>query len=127
MTKGSGSKSDFSIELPRSFTVPDGVIAHSDDIVIPVSWSTIDQRNQNSYIEFACGGSCREANFTSDYKNYDGPAFATDLAATLTAAINVLAVEPDFVCKHNKLENQIIISINDTRSATVKSVSPFYL
>ena len=41
-TAGSKSESDFNIELPRSFNVPDGVVAHIDDIVIPVSWSTID-------------------------------------------------------------------------------------
>ena len=44
-TKKSKSDSDFSIELPRSFNVPDGVVAHIDDIVIPVSWSTVDERN----------------------------------------------------------------------------------
>ncbi len=40
-TANSKSESDFSVELPRSFNVPDGVIAHIDDIVLPVSWSTI--------------------------------------------------------------------------------------
>ena len=34
-TKGSKSETDFSIELPRSFNVPDGVVAHIDDIVVP--------------------------------------------------------------------------------------------
>ena len=42
-TENSKSETDFSIELPRSFNVPDGVVAHIDDIVIPVSWSTIDE------------------------------------------------------------------------------------
>ncbi len=36
-TKNSKNDSDFSIELPRSFNVPDGVVAHIDDIVTPVS------------------------------------------------------------------------------------------
>ena len=49
-TKNSKSDSDFSIELPRSFNVPDGVVVHIDDIVIPVSWSTIDERNNKCYI-----------------------------------------------------------------------------
>ncbi len=34
--KNSTSDTDFSSELPRSFNVPDGVVAHIDDIVIPV-------------------------------------------------------------------------------------------
>ena len=51
----SKSESDFNIELPRSFNVPDGVVARVDDIAIPVSWSTIDERNQNCYIRVSCG------------------------------------------------------------------------
>ena len=53
-TAGSKSESDFSIELPRSFNVPDGVVAHIDDIVIPVSWSTIHERNNTAYVAFYC-------------------------------------------------------------------------
>ncbi len=127
MTKGSKSESDFSIALPRSFNVPDGVTAHIDDIVIPVSWSTIDQRNQNCYIAFACGGSLREANFTFDSKTTRNAAFAKDLAAKLTAAIDGFAVVPTFICMYSNLENQLTISLNDTRCATVKNASPCYL
>ena len=60
-TKNSKSETDFSIELPRSFNVPNGVTAYIDDIVIPVSWSTIDERNRNCYVAFACCGSSRAA------------------------------------------------------------------
>ena len=59
-TKNSKSETDFSVELPRSFNVPDGVTTYIDDIVIPVSWSTIDERNHNCYVAFACGGSLTE-------------------------------------------------------------------
>ena len=129
-TKGSKSETDFSIELPRSFNVPDGVVAHIDDIVIPVSWSTIDERNRNCYVAFSCGTDLRESNFSFDSKNYDGAAFATALAANLTtAAVGFAAVVPTFICACNNLgnQNQLTISINDARSATVKGVSPFYL
>ena len=51
-TADSKSESDFNIELPRSFNVPDGVVAHIDDMVIPVSWSTIDERNNKGYVAF---------------------------------------------------------------------------
>ena len=44
-TANSKNESDFNVELPRSFNVPDGVVAHIDDIVIPVSWTTVDERN----------------------------------------------------------------------------------
>ncbi len=94
----------FIIELPRSFNVPDGVVAHIDDIVLPVSWRTTDERNHKWHIACACGGALREANFTFDSKNYDGAAFATNLEAEFTTAIDGFAVEPDFMCTYNTLE-----------------------
>ena len=51
-TANSKSETDFNVELPRSFNVPDGVVAHIDDIVVPVSWSTIDERNNIAYVCF---------------------------------------------------------------------------
>ena len=51
-TANSKSECDFNVELPRSFNVPDGVVAHIDDIVIPVSWSTINGRSNKCYVEF---------------------------------------------------------------------------
>ncbi len=59
-TKNSKSENDFSIELPRSFNVPAGVVAHIDDIVTPVSWRTVDERNQNCYIAVGCEGPCKK-------------------------------------------------------------------
>ena len=67
-TSNSKSESDFSIELPRAFNVPDGVIAHIDDIVIPVSWPTIDQRNNVIYTELTCGSQKKESVFPSTPK-----------------------------------------------------------
>ena len=73
-TAGSKSESDFSIELPRSFNVPDGVVAHIDDIVIPVSWSTVDERNNKCCISVFCGiHAVQDASFILNPQNYDGP------------------------------------------------------
>jgi hypothetical protein len=44
-TLDSLSDSNFWIELPRSLNVPDDCVCYIDDIVIPVSWSTVDSRN----------------------------------------------------------------------------------
>ena len=67
-TSNSKSDSDFSIELPRSFNVPDGVVAHIEDIVIPVGWSTIDEQNINCYIRVSCGSVVLNANVTFEVK-----------------------------------------------------------
>jgi hypothetical protein len=103
-TSSSKSETDFSVELPRSFNVPDGVVAHIDDIVIPVSWSTIDERNRNCYLAFASGGALVERNFTFDSKNYDGFTFAAALTAKLTEAIIGFVITPTFVCSYDNLE-----------------------
>ncbi len=60
------SDSDFNVELPRSVNVPDGVVAQIDDIVIPVSWTTVDERNNMSYVAFGgVGSGAREENLPS--------------------------------------------------------------
>jgi hypothetical protein len=45
--KTSDSKSDsgFTIELPKTINIPDDTLAYINDIVLPVSWTTIDERN----------------------------------------------------------------------------------
>ena len=41
----SKSDSDSYVELPRALNIPDKCVCYIDDIVIPVSWTTIDARN----------------------------------------------------------------------------------
>ncbi len=96
-TANSKSDSDFYIELPRSFNVPEGVAAHTEDIVIPVSWSTVDERNQNCYIRVSYEGTLLETSFSLDVKNYDGYQFATALSLKLTTAVANFNPKPTFL------------------------------
>ena len=121
-TANSKSETDFNVELPRSFNVPDGVVAHIDDIVIPVSWSTIDERNNTAYVCFYILNTQLEKFFTFDAKNYDGFTFATALQQKLTAAVvgfkhNGIAVVPVFSCAYEPLENTLTISISENPDA----------
>ncbi len=127
-TANSKSESDFNVELPRSFNVPDGVIAHIDDIVIPVSWRTVDERNNRCYVAFGgVSAGVRERNFTIEPGNYEGASFAVALAAGLNAAIVGYSVVPTFACVYNQRDNQLTISLADPRDASVKEVAPFIL
>ena len=127
-TANSKSESDFNVELPRSFNVPDGVVAHIDDIVIPVSWRTVDVRNNKCYVAFAGGNSgVREANFSIPSGNYDGTRFATALAAGLNTAVAGYVIVPSFACVYDLDDNKLTISIVDTRLASAKVASPFIL
>ena len=112
-TKNPKSETDFSVELPRSFNLPDGVVAHIDDIVIPVSWSTIDERNNNCYAVFACGGQLKEADFVFASKNYDGFQFATAMASKLNAALVGFVVVPTIVCSYDSGDNTLTVRISD--------------
>ena len=121
-TANSKSESDFNVELPRSFNVPDGVVAHIDDIVIPVSWSTIDERNNTAYVAFYILNTMHDVVITFDSKNYDGATFAYDLQQKLTAAVvgfahNGIPVVPTFSCTYDVLENILTVGLTEGPNA----------
>ena len=72
--KAIDSKSDsvFFTKLPRSLNVPDNCVMYIDDIVIPVSWSTIDGRNNKLYLY-------HELMLSADYKVITIPKTTLDL------------------------------------------------
>ena len=121
-TANSKSESDFNVELPRSFNVPDGVVAHIDDIVIPVSWSTIDERNNTAYVAFYILNTMHDVVITFDSKNYDGTQFAVALQQKLTTAVmgfshNGIPVVPTFSCIYDVLENILTIGLTENPDA----------
>ena len=133
-TANSKSETDFNVELPRSFNVPDGVVAHIDDIVIPVSWTTIDDRNNKCYISFSCVGTEKVYDTTFDNKNYDGFGFAASLSDFLNDKVRGFThagvlIEPIFVCAYNLLTNNLEIKLTDNsaRAGLVKELAPFQL
>ena len=128
-TANSKSESDFNVELPRSFNVPDGVVAHIDDIVIPVSWSTIDERNRNCYVKLTCGATnVSDTVFSFDYQNIEGGNFATQLAARLNWLFKDFVPKPVFVCDYDLNNNLITLSMTDARtSQTEKDANPLIL
>jgi hypothetical protein len=126
-TADSKSESDFNVELPRSFNVPDGVVAHIDDIVIPVSWRTVDKRNNLCYVDFLGGTDSASHCLVLDSANYDGTTFAAALQAKLTTAIAGFTVVPIFACHYDTPGNTLTISIVDAREAPAKTLAPFFL
>ena len=48
-TEASKSDSDFTIELPNTINIPEGTTAYINDIVLPVSWTTLDERHNTLY------------------------------------------------------------------------------
>ena len=125
-TANSMSDSDFNVELPRSFNVPDGVVAHIDDIVIPSSWTTVDERNNMCYVSFGgVGAGVREKNFAIPAGNHDGYSFGAALVAGLNTAIAGYSVVPVFSYEYKLVDNELKISFVDPRVPSVKAVAPF--
>ena len=48
-TADSKGDTDFIVELPKTFNVPEDVVCYINDIAIPVSWATIRSRNNKLY------------------------------------------------------------------------------
>ena len=118
-TANSKSESDFTVELPRSFNVPDGVVAHIDDIVIPVSWRTVDERNNKCYISVFSGlNALLDTNFTLTPQNYDGTTFAAELATKLNIALATFVPLPVMTCNYDILSGLLTISMTDARTGT---------
>jgi hypothetical protein len=133
-TANSKSESDFNVELPRSFNVPDGVVAHIDDIVIPVSWNVIDDRNNKAYVSFSCVGTELKKDFTFVNGNYDGFGFAAMLENFLNEKVKGFThagvlIEPVFVCDYDVRTNNLEIKLTDNsaRAGLVKELAPFVL
>ena len=129
-TANSKSESDFNVELPRSFNVPDGAVAHIDDIVIPVSWRTVDARNNKCHVAFftigtTTGIAALESTFTFESSNYDGATFASALEAKLTTAIAGFVVQAIFACHYDTPGNILTVAVADPRAAAVKAAAPF--
>ena len=112
-TADSKSDTDFNIELPRTFNVPDGVVAYIDDIVIPISFSTVDDRNNNLYIKFLYDGFYYYKQLTMDSKNYSGITFAEALKTKLNAAI--VPYKLNFETIYDYTDNLLTIKVDDTR------------
>ena len=83
----SKSDSDLFIELPRSLNVPDNVICYVTDVVIPVSWSTIDARNNNLYMYLERGEEKIYKKTALAQMNYNGTMFSAALENTLNTAL----------------------------------------
>jgi len=114
-TADSKSDSDFSIELPRTFNVPDNVVCYISDLVIPISFSTVDSRNNSLYFKFRHNNVFQNSmlTLTLDSKNYNGTTFTEAFKTKLNAT--VAPYNFNFDCIYDYTDNLLTIKLNDTR------------
>jgi hypothetical protein len=114
-TPDSKSDSDFFVELPNTVNIPDNCVCYIDDVVIPVSWNTVDERNYKLYIRF------NQTGFYTYYynilelpkKNYTGPTFAAALEVLLNSATYLNLKTPRFSVSYLVLDNLLTITQED--------------
>ena len=119
-TVDSASDSEFSIDLPTTYLMPDDTGFYVEDVCLPVSWYTIEA-NKNDIMFFDFEGILRQAIIKEG--NYTTQEFAAALNTALIAALNpppVLGVNP-FAVTYYKPTNAITIQWNPVYVATTGS------
>ena len=116
-TDDSKSDSDFTIELPRTLNIPENTVCYLTDVVLPVSWRTVDERNNKLYMFIALDESNPMYKIIAiPVGNYSGPDFCAALGKaiqdTFTASGIIIVIDVSY----NSNENTI----------TIKQTNQFY-
>jgi hypothetical protein len=117
------SDSDFTIELPRTFNVPENCVCYIDDFVIPVSWSTIDGRNNKLYLTITYFGGDSHHVVTIPSKNYTGATFAAALEESINRVVHARYEPVNFKVSFDQNDNLITITQLNEFEILVKLVS----
>ena len=110
-TIDSKSDSDFVIELGRTINIPDDTIAYINDIVLPVSWSTIDEGNTKLQysIAYYVDGKIEKSYWILpvDFKNYNGTTLADEMMEKLNDGLYTdMKNKFTFNIEYDYIENQ---------------------
>ena len=130
-TEDSKSDSEFTIGLPRTVNIPDDTMAYMNDIVLPVSSTTIDEPTKQIYYSishYVSGG--YDTSYwilPTDFNNYNGSTLAAELIEKLNDGLYA-DMKPKFILfiESNYIANQLNIEITDLRSVAdqyFKSIS----
>lgn len=113
-TSDSKSESDFTIDLPRSFNIPDDTVAYIDDIVLPVSWRTITENNNMFHFSLMYGGYYLHYTETIKPGNYNGTSFAAALELVSNSHVDSDKVFIEIT--YDFLNNNITFKLYDRRT-----------
>ena len=111
-TADSKSDSDFTIELPKTINIPDDTICCTNAIVLPVSWTTIDERNNKLYYSISqyVNGNYGMSYWIlpSDLITYNGTTLAEELMVQMNDGLYAdMKTKFKFNIEHNYVENQL--------------------
>ena len=69
----------------------------------------------------------KDFSFTMPTQNYDGVEFASALATQLNEAFATFSPKPVLSVTYDILQNILVVSLSDSRSASAKTQTPIYL
>ena len=116
-TDDSKSDTDFTVQLPKTFNVPDDVVCYIDDITLPVSWATISARNDTFYFSIKFEASTRFFAIVLDAQTYNAVSFSTELQSKINEMMMMHFQSPkiEFTCTYSLVDNKLKISVQDMR------------
>ena len=120
-TADSKGDTDFAIELPKTFNLPEDVVCYINDIAIPVSWATVSSRNDKLYFRVIYDGFDHFHVATLDQKNYNGASFAAEVQKQMNWVLGSIQFENDtdkivFNVTYNAVDNMMVIEFQDIRT-----------
>ena len=118
--RSSGTHSAFDYSLAETFDTPEGCVAYIDNVVLPHSWSSVDDTNNWLYIAERVGSgsytySVRKLQLTTG--NHSGTTFRTALLTALNTNTPT-GVAASYTAMYILTTNKIIVASPD--SATVQ-------
>ena len=121
-TAASRSDSDFTIELSTTIIIPEDTICFINDIVLPVSWTTIDERNNKLYysISHYVNGNYDTSYWIlpSEFIHYNGTTLAAELMVNMNDGLYAdMETKLKFNTEYNYVGHQFKIEIIDSRAA----------
>jgi hypothetical protein len=116
-TSDSVSDSDFYVELPLSINIPDKCICYIDDIVLPVSWTMIDSRNNYVYLGLRIGETIHELRVQMPNGNYNGITFASALQTVINSVLTPYSTPVEV--SYDNVNNKMTITLHDDRADKV--------
>ena len=116
-TSDSKSDSDFYVELPRALNIPDKCVCYIDDIVIPVSWNTISERNQMLYLAIKIDDVISTVTITFDVGNYTGMTFTTAFSTKLNAVLESESLS--LAVSYDLMNNKLQMTMSDNRAIVI--------
>jgi hypothetical protein len=120
-TDDSNSDSDFYIELPRAMNVPEKCVCYIDDIVLPVSWTMIDERNSQLYLSAYIDGVVSTFTLTLASGNYNGATFSAALEALMNTVLNPL--DTPVSVTYDLINNKMTVIVNDNRAIVIDAAN----